>query len=168
MKRILGIVSFCTISAGSLFSQSIERDVYNASGSVTQAGGITLFSNVGEPLTRNYFQTAQGRILTEGFIQPDIKDLTAGMTEENKGIGMVIWPNPTTEGLTLSFASPATETYTATVFDMAGKQVRLETLCTGCSNHYISFADLANGMYVLRVSQGNASVQEFKFIKMTP
>lgn len=168
MKYILGIVSLFTISTGCLFSQTIERDVYNSAGSVRQAGGITLTSNVGEPLTRNYFQTAQGRILTEGFIQPDGKDLTASITEESKGIGMVIWPNPTTEGLTLAFAQPGNEVYTATVYDLNGKQVRLETLCTGCTAHYLSFADLANGMYVLRISQGNAPVQEFKFVKMAP
>lgn len=168
MKQILAIVSLCIISAGSLYAQSIERQVYNSSGSVTQAGGITLLSNVGEPLTRDYFQTGQSRILTEGFIQPTPKDLTASMTEEAANIGISVWPNPTTEGLTVTFAQPGTETYTASVFDMAGKQVRLETLCTGCNAHYLSFADLANGMYVLRVSTDKAPVKEFKFIKMAP
>lgn len=168
MKHILGIVSLLTISVGSVYSQSIERDVYNSAGKVSQAGGITLLSNIGEPLTRNYFQTGQSRILTEGFIQPDIKDLTASITEEAKGVGITVWPNPTTEGLTLTFAAPGNETYTASVFDMAGKRVRTETLCTGCNAHYLSLADLANAMYVLRISQGNAPVQELKFIKMAP
>lgn len=165
MKYILGIVFCSTIFTGTLFAQSIERDVYNSSGSVAQAGGITLTSNLGEPLTAYYFQTGVGRILTQGFIQPDGKDLTASISETgNPGMGLSIWPNPTAEGITVTFAAAVSDVYTASVYDMAGKCVRRETLCTGCTTHSLALADLADGMYVLRVT-GSEATQDFKFIK---
>jgi hypothetical protein len=169
VKQIFFIVSLSTICIGNSYSQSVVRDVHNSAGKVSQAGGITLTNNIGEPLTQNYFQVGMGRILTEGFIQPDSKDLSnASINEQNAGLDISIWPNPTTEGLTLSFGQPNNEIYTATVYDMNGKQIRLETICTGCNSHYMSFAELANASYVLRLSQAGMPVKEFKFIKMAP
>lgn len=169
MRYIVGTLTLIAISQLGLRAQTLERHVFNSFGSVMSAGGYTLAVNAGEPLTRDYFMLAQNRILTEGFLQPETKDLTMGISENTSTAeGISIWPNPTAEGLSISFATTETEYRTAAVYDMAGKCLMLETLCSGCNAHYLSLTSLADGMYVIRIAINGNRFREFKFIKVTP
>lgn len=168
MRYIIGTLTLIAISQLGLSAQMLERQVFNSFGSVMSAGGYTLAVNAGEPLTRDYFMLAQNRILTEGFLQPETKDMTVGIQENTATVeGVSIWPNPTAEGLTVSFASAGSEYRTAAVYDMAGKCLMLETLCSGCNAHYLPLTNLADGMYVLRIAFNGTRFREFKFIKVT-
>lgn len=141
--------------------------MYNSFGTVWQAGGYSLTVNAGEPLSRGFFQISQNRVLTEGFIQPE-KDGSLGLSESaGETAGFSVWPNPATEGITVAFPPDGKVKRTASVYDIAGKCLSTETLCTGCTSQYLPLYGLADGMYVLRVLENGSRAQEFRFIKIS-
>lgn len=168
MKSLLGIALLGLIPTCTAFSQSLERFVFNSFGSSVQTGSLQLTNNAGEPLTQYYYNGLQSRILTEGFIQPYEKDLDHTSITENAGadFGISVWPNPATEAIHIGFAETNAQTWTAALYDLNGKCLLLENICTGCTSHYLPLPVMADGTYVLRVT-GESAQKEFKFLKVS-
>ncbi|MEZ4954874.1 MAG: PQQ-dependent sugar dehydrogenase [Saprospiraceae bacterium] len=77
-----------------------------------------------------------------------------------------VFPNPVTDFLTLQFGSPANTTMQVTIFNAAGQMVISEKkeIEEGRSEATISFKDLANGVYFVKLS-GDLISQSFEIIK---
>ena len=165
MKRIACLAA--AVAFGSLvYSQQIERYVFNAFGSAVSANGYSLWTNAGEPLTQTYSNPSQDRVLTQGFLQPVSQTASSAAIAENPSgdFPVSVWPNPATEGLFLSFPS-FTGRCIASVYDVTGKCLLQQTICTDCTEAYLPLPWLADGLYVLRLSLAGHSLKEFKFIK---
>lgn len=63
-----------------------------------------------------------------------------------------IYPNPTNTGK-VTISSPNNEAITVQVFDVLGKQVKNEML----TNNTLNVSDLNTGLYILKITQNNAS-----------
>ena len=165
MKQILNLFLFGLL-VSPIFGQSIERQVFNSFGSVTQGGGIILSSNGGEAITKTYY--GQNSILSQGFLQPEDKDITLDFSESQNNVSSIhIWPNPTTEGLFISYQNIPANQGKITVYDMAGKCLLLEPICAGCTQQYLPLPVLADGIYVIRVALSDQQFQDKKFIKVS-
>ena len=146
--------------------QSIERQVFNSFGSTTQAGGVFLTTNVGEAITKTYY--GQNSILSQGFLQPEDKDITLDFSESENNVSSVhVWPNPTTEGLFISYQNISANQGKIMVYDMAGKCLVQEPICAGCTQQYLPLPVLADGVYVIRVALSDQQFQDKKFIKVS-
>lgn len=168
MKYILTSASFILLFGFTSSAQTIERQVYNSFGSASQAGGISLATNVGEPITQTLFNSPQDKILTQGFLQPEAKDLNMDFTEPGSATTSVhIWPNPTTEGLFVSYENITTSTGNILIYDMAGKCLVIEPICIACPQQYISLPVLADGVYIVRVALSDKVFKDQKFIKVS-
>ena len=165
MKQILNLSIFVLL-VSPVIAQSIERQVFNSFGSVTQAGGIMLTSNAGEAVTKTYY--GQNSILSQGFLQPENKDITLDFSEsENNASSVHVWPNPTTEGLFISYKNISANQGKIMVYDMAGKCLVQESICAGCIQQYLPLPVLADGVYVIRVALSDQQFQDKKFIKVS-
>ncbi|WCO01384.1 T9SS type A sorting domain-containing protein [Psychroserpens ponticola] len=71
-----------------------------------------------------------------------------------------VYPNPTSLGY-VNIASANSEAISVTVFDILGKQVINETL----SNNRLNVSALNTGVYIMKVTQNNASVTKKLIIK---
>lgn len=161
MKYILSaflLISFCLCGN----SQSIERYVFNSFGSATDAGGIQFVNNVGEPLTEGFFN--QNLILTQGFLQPNAADFTLSLNENGAG-KLLVWPNPSSEGLFVSFGNVDAGEMGIWIFDMNGKCLHTEAVNTTLSQQYLNLSSLANGTYLIQLQSPVKLYLETKFIK---
>jgi len=132
----------------------------------TQAGGLFLTTNAGEAITQTYY--GQNSILSQGFLQPEKKDITLDFSESASNASSVhVWPNPTTEGLFISYQNISTHKGRIMVYDMAGKCLVQESICEGCTQQYLALPVLADGAYVLRVAISDQQFQDKKFIKVS-
>lgn len=144
------------------YSQSIERYVFNSFGSATDAGGIQFVNNVGEPLTEGFFN--QNLILTQGFLQPNAADFTLSLNENGAG-KLLVWPNPSSEGLFVSFGNVDAGEMGIWIFDMNGKCLHTEAVNTTLSQQYLNLSSLANGSYLIQLRSPTKLYLETKFIK---
>lgn len=86
-------------------------------------------------------------------------DFSLSLNEFNEN-NFSVYPNPTTTGF-VNIISANSDTITVVVYDILGKQVINKTL----SNDRLDVSSLNAGVYVLKVSQNNASVTKKLVIK---
>lgn len=168
MKQIITSAALFALLGNILSAQTIERQVYNSFGTVTQSGGITLATNVGEAVTQTYFNQPQDKILTQGFLQPETKDINLSFTDAGyAGASVHIWPNPTTEGLFISYDNIITTTGNILIYDMSGKCLVSTPICVACPQQYVSLPVLADGVYLIRIALTDKVFKDEKFIKVS-
>lgn len=127
---------------------------------------MMLTTNVGEPLTKTY--SVGNTILTQGFLQPEPKDLTMDFSEPGSTtVSVHIWPNPTTEGLYISYENVTAADGRIMIYDMAGKSLLIEPICVGCTQQYLPLPSLADGIYVVRLALTDNMYKDQKFIKVS-
>lgn len=78
------------------------------------------------------------------------------------GIG-VLYPNPATDKLTISFRKPAVMAYQTIISDLSGKIVYQSTLAPGQLQYELPVRQLASGTYLLKLTSGSKVLQE-KFV----
>jgi hypothetical protein len=165
VKQILNLSVFILL-VSPVMGQSIERQVFNSFGSVAQSGGVSLTSNGGEAITKTYY--GSNSILSQGFLQPERKDITLDFSESESNVSSVhVWPNPTTEGLFVSYQNISANKGKLMVYDMAGKCLVQEPICADCTQQYLPLPVLADGVYVIRVALSDQRFQDKKFIKVS-
>ncbi len=82
--------------------------------------------------------------------------------EERELKGVNVYPNPASEFVSVEL-SGLDGGYDLRLYDLGGREVKFESVVknSAVGTHRINVSDLANGLYVLEVSQGNA-VKKFK------
>ncbi len=82
----------------------------------------------------------------------NLNDLTLSVNQFNAN-SFSLYPNPTSTGF-VTIASTNTDVINVAVYDILGKQVKNETL----TNNTLDVSNLNTGIYIMKISQNNASV----------
>jgi hypothetical protein len=157
-KRIVSIVLFLALGLTALQAEeAIPATGGNASGS----GGSASYS-VGQLVyTTN---TGTNGSVAQGVQQPfEISSVTG--IEEAKGITLQcsVYPNPTTDFMTLKIENFSLSTLTFQLFDLNGRLLENKKIVSNQTN--IDMSNRNATAYFLKVFQSNKEVKTFKIVK---
>lgn len=134
------LVRSTTGVAGSSENISANNKTYVVQQSIGQAGVIGTFYD-GDDTFR------------QGFIQPNVlaKIVDAGIP---LNLAAVIYPNPFTESVTLSFSEKINDTVEVSVFDLLGRLVFSKSYAAD-QNVNVQFNSLSVANYIIKVTANN-------------
>lgn len=132
----------------------------NATGTNASGSGGTVSYSVGQVVyTTN---TGTNGSVAQG-VQQAYEIFTVGIKETELNIFLTVFPNPTTDYLTLSIDDFEISNLSYQLYDMNGKLLQNEKI-TG-NQTSIVMSNLVPANYFLRVIHGNKEVKTFKIIK---
>jgi len=155
-KKTITSVAFLLLGLGGLHAQ---ETVTTAGSEATGTGGTASYT-VGQVV---YTTTATGTngSVAQGVQQPYEISTTVGINEISINLELSVYPNPTTDYLTLKVEK--TEGLTFQLFDMQGKLIKSKTVNNTSTD--ISLAEQPTATYFLKVVKNNQLVKTFKIIK---
>ena len=148
MKTItLSLISIA-FAISSINAQSITPQVVTSSGGYALNGGYSVSWTLGEPV----IATAQNgsNTLTQGFQQPAYNVL-AITTETLQGFDVNVFPNPTSDYITIDWTTNKENTLYITLFDLAGKMISEKSYSAADEKVSINLSQLASAQYILEV-----------------
>jgi hypothetical protein len=129
-------------------------------GDATGAGGSVAYS-VGQVAYTT--STGTNGSVAQGVQQP-YEILTVGIKDETAmSISLSVFPNPTTDNLTLQVQDFNNEVLVYQLFDIQGKLLESKTVSSNQTQ--ISMSGLQSATYFINVTQENKTVKSFKIIK---
>ena len=137
-----------------------QQAVMTVGGTASGSGGRATYS-VGQTM---YTTTASGTgSVAEGVQQPFERSLVTSL-EENAGkeLQLSTYPNPASDQLTLTTGDDP-EQLSYQLFDMQGKLLAKEKI--NAKQTLIKMGSYAPGSYLIKISDGDATVKTFKIIK---
>ena len=151
MKQLIFILSLTSFSAS---AQQIVRPTIGALGSSNSNGTITIQSSGGQVATEN--KTNEGTTIGQGAIQPVI------IYQEADDLDAIVYPNPTSDMVILSFDQPQSKEISVSIVNMKGEVVynNKEVIYR---EKQIDLTDFKAGTYVLDLRSGGMS-SSFKIV----
>lgn len=155
MRTILVILFIVTCCPG-LFAQEAVATagsiLSNSSGSIS----FTIGEGVANTLTKG------DKTITQGFQQGN---LSVSMVSELKDLdfSISVFPNPTTDVLTLKLNKEDMTGLQYLLFDMNGRLLSQKNLETNETT--INVKQLSNGLYLIKVQDGRKELKTFKIVK---
>jgi hypothetical protein len=129
-----------------------------AGGEATGTGGTASYS-VGQVVyTTN---TGTNGSVAQGVQQPYEISITVGINETSINLELSVYPNPTTNYLTLKVEDNANLSYQ--LFDLQGKVLESKKLQSTSTN--INLEAQPKAIYFLRVTKNGTAIKTFKIIK---
>ena len=163
MKTItLSLISIA-FAISSISAQSITPQVVTSSGGYALNGGYSVSWTLGEPV----IATAQNgsNTLTQGFQQPTYNVL-AITTETLQGFDVNVFPNPTSDYITIDWTTNKENTLYITLFDLAGKMISEKSYSAADEKVSINLSQLASAQYILEVKDKiNSATKIFRITK---
>jgi hypothetical protein len=159
MKKLLLIagIFFAFYTAN---SQTNSPELISSSGDSFSNVNYILDWSIGELATETI--SANGQILTQGFHQ-GIYTVTA-IEDLRADIEMTVFPNPTTDFITLNFAKVQNfGKLSYTITDFSGKVLQNSNFSN--ETEQINFAKYSAGTYFIIVQENNQIIKSFKIIK---
>jgi hypothetical protein len=155
----LGVAVLLTF-AFSLSTATAQESVNATGGDASGSGGTVAYS-VGQVVyTTN---TAASGTVSQGVQQP-YEIFTVGIKETELNISLLVFPNPTSDNLTLEISDYNNEKLTYQLYDMQGKLLNNGQVTA--QQTQINTASLPPATYFINVvTQENKKVQSFKIIK---
>jgi len=154
-KKAITFIGLIFIGFGSLHAQ--ESPV--ASGSDAAGAGGTSSYSVGQVVyTTN---TGTNGSVSQGVQQPYEISVTTGLNETTINLELSVYPNPTTNYITLNIES--TNSLSFQLIDFQGKVIEQQKLTENST--IIKMERLPKAIYFLQVSDKNKTVKTFKIIK---
>lgn len=144
-------------------AQSITPQVVASSGGFTQNGNYSVSWTLGEPV----IATAQSgsTTLTQGFQQPNY-NVTAITTQVLQGFDVNVFPNPTSDYITVGWITNKENTLYITLFDLAGKMISQKSYSAADEKVSINLSQLASAQYLLEVKdKTNSATKIFRIEK---
>ena len=132
----------------------------NATGSNASGSGGSVSYSVGQVVYTN--NTGTNGSVAQGVQQP-FEIFTVGIKETELNIFLTVFPNPTTDYLTLSIDDFDISNLSYQLYDMNGKLLQNAKI-TG-NQTSIVMSNLVPANYFVKVIQGNKEVKTFKIIK---
>lgn len=162
-KTLLLFLFTVIINIFGIRAQSFTPDVIGSSGTFATSPEGSMSWSIGETMTETY--SPGSNFFTQGFHQPDLLLITAIQTYTENAIS--VFPNPVVGNLFIHFPISSAN-YIIDVFDVLGNLVKKEIYTPNTSNNYqISFDDLSNGMYLIRIiNTTNNSISSYKVNKI--
>ncbi|MEL7532710.1 MAG: T9SS type A sorting domain-containing protein [Bacteroidota bacterium] len=139
---------------------NLERQVMGAVGSYSTAGNVQLSATAGEAASTTLISGSL--ILTQGFQQDD-RNYWADALEDllELVVDYEVYPNPTSDILTVKFESEKQVDLSLQISDLTGRQLagfRQQVEGVGELEARFSMASLAEGMYLLSFVDANGQV----------
>lgn len=137
------------------------QESINSSGSNATGNGGALNYSVGQLVYSTYH--GSGGTIAEGVQQPyEISEL--GIDEMlEKNISITLYPNPTSDQITLEIKDLSFQKLKFQLFDIQGKLLNQQKITQFSSA--IPFQDLSKGIYFLNILQEETRIKAFKIIK---
>jgi hypothetical protein len=158
MKHKKTITSFAFLLLG-LGGLQAQESPTAAGGEATGSGGTARYS-VGQVV----YTTATGTngSLAQGVQQPYEISVTLGIKETSINLELSVYPNPTTDYLTLKVDD--FETLNFQLIDLLGKVIENKKISSKTTS--INVKILPKALYFLNVTKNNKVVKSFKIIKI--
>lgn len=122
----------------------------------TSTERIGVYDSVGNEISVNDFDS-DPTVTTYGAFNPST---STASVDDNVLITLKVYPNPTSVGY-INIANRNNSIMKVSVYDVLGKQVLNKTLM----NNRLSVASLKSGIYVMKISQDNATITKKLVIK---
>ncbi|MFT4695060.1 MAG: hypothetical protein ACI8RY_000214 [Urechidicola sp.] len=157
MKHNKTIMSLFVVFFG-LGGLQAQEAVPASGGDATGAGGSSSYT-VGQAVyTTN---TGTNSSVAQGVQQPFEISITTGINIESINLDLSVYPNPTTDFLTLKTENSENISYQ--LFNLEGKLIEDKKVNT--NNTSIKMVELPKTIYFLKVAKNNQIVKTFKIIK---
>ena len=158
MKRLFLTVVF-GIAFFSAIAQTASPELVSSAGESFKNTGYQLDWSIGECVTATH--SSGSYVITQGFHQnfyeiTTVKDLA-------KDINITVYPNPTTNFLTVNLEASARPLSVLTITDINGKILQHSEVTN--DQEQLDFSNYANGIYFLDVKQNNQLIKSFRIIK---
>ncbi|MBI2280407.1 MAG: T9SS type A sorting domain-containing protein [Bacteroidetes bacterium] len=145
------------LGIGSLHAQDATSE---SGGNATGVGGTYSYM-VGQLVyTTN---TGINGSVAQGVLQPYEISTVLGVDMDEINLELIVYPNPTTNYLTLKIDDSKYSTINFQLIDMQGKLLRKGKMITNSTT--IKIEDLPQSTYFLNVTDNNKIVKTFKIIK---
>jgi hypothetical protein len=156
-KKTITSVAFLLLGLGGLQAQESPTAT---GGEATGTGGIASYS-VGQVV----YTTATGTngSVAQGVQQPFEISITTGINETSINLEMSVYPNPTTNYLTLNVDDVELSTLNFQLIDLQGKVITNKKVNSTTTS--INVESLPKAIYFLNVTKGNQIIKTFKIIK---
>jgi len=156
-KKTITSVAFLLLGLGGLHAQESPT----ATGGEAAGTGGTASYSIGQVV----YTTATGTngSVAQGVQQPYEISVTTGVAETSINLEMNVYPNPTTNYLTLKIDNFELSTLNFQLIDLQGKVI--ENKKVAASNTTITMETLPKAVYFLNVTNNNQVVKTFKIIK---
>jgi len=154
-KKTMTSIAFLLLGLGGLHAQ---ETVTTTGSEATGTGGIASYS-VGQVFYTT--DTGTNGSVAQGVQQPYEISTTLGINETTINLELSVYPNPTTDYLTLKVEK--TEGLTFQLFDMQGKVI--ESKKVNSTSTSISLEGQPTATYFLNVVKNNQIIKTFKIIK---
>lgn len=166
-----GTLTTPTGSYNTLRIKLSTREMADVYGKGTLTGGV--WTNVGsEDQTRSTYQwfaqngktqmasavvDSIGNITSFSYRVPFIPVSTGISKQAGSNLTMHVSPNPANESITISFEQKETNLTTIEIMDVTGKIIKTEKTLTsfGQNTLPVNVSDIRNGVYFVRISNGN-------------
>jgi len=143
-----------------IYSGASAQISTSAAGQEATGVGGTISATIGQPFYVEAF--GEGYSIQEGVQQAYL--ITPLSTEDlGASIEMQVFPNPTTQNLTLTIREGFKDNLQYVLTDVQGKLIESSNLLYSTTE--IDTDGLAAGTYLLRLSQGKDSLKTFKIVK---
>ena len=154
-RKTITSVAFLLIGLGGLHAQ---ETVTTSGGEATGAGGTASYT-VGQVVYTT--STGANGSVSHGVQQPYEIYTTVGVNETSINLELKVYPNPTTDYLTLKVEK--TEGLSFQLFDMQGKVIENKKVIA--NNTTIKMEELPKATYFIKITNNNRPVKTFKIIK---
>ena len=154
-KKTIMSFTFLLLGQGGLHAQ----ESVNASGNEATGTGGTSNYTIGQVV----YTTATGTngSVAQGVQQAYEISVTTGVNETSINLELSVYPNPTTDYLTLKVEK--TEGLTFQLYDLEGKVIESKKVVSNSSN--ISLEGQPTATYFLNIVKDNKIIKTFKVIK---
>ena len=158
MKRLILTVglSFALLGAN---AQTASPELLSSAGDSFNNTSYQLDWSIGECVTATH--SAGSYVITQGlhqnsYVVTSVEDLRAD-------IEMSVYPNPTTDFISLKVESSKVESMQYSITDFSGKVLQTSNFAGDIEQ--INFSNYASGTYFITVKENNQLIKSFKIIK---
>jgi hypothetical protein len=154
-KKTITSITFLLLGLGGLYAQESPT---TAGGEATGTGGTASYS-VGQVVYTA--ATGTNGSLAQGVQQPYEISTTVGIKETAITLELSVYPNPTSDYLTLKVEDNTELNYQ--LYDLQGKVIENKKVSSTTTS--INVENLSKAIYFLNVTKNNRIVKTFKIIK---
>jgi hypothetical protein len=144
-----------------VFTMNAQNSTNSSGGNVTGSQGSVAYS-----IGQSFYITATGAngTVSQGVQQPyEISEVLSSQDFSEKVKDLIIFPNPTTDVLTLSMKNPNNLELDYQMVDMNGKVLISQKNISNETS--ITVSSFPSAIYFLRITNQNKEVKTFKIIK---
>ena len=153
------LLVFCFLFGGVMYLPAQNAPV--SSGGVSSGTGGSATYSIGQ----TDFITANGSngTITQGLQQPYEILVLSGIEISEINLSVSVFPNPTSDIITLSVKDLSTENLSYALYDLQGKLIKKDKLSG--NETAITMGDLSNASYLIMVTDNKKEIKTFRIIK---